>query len=240
MMSPQTWQSTTSRSLRLRRPARAAPACAPASACCCISNITDGARSSGGRSMRRRRSGSSPPRRRAASAAARSPTVRIPSASRFVGRQVLDREPPEDVVDEARREPDVGVVGHARGLEAHVREHLDERLERHAVLEAVAHRDRERVHDAGERRALLRDLEEQLAGATVFVLADRHVAVAVGDPERERLGCARARQLLANRLLHDHGLDDALDLLLRRSTPSVESPAFFCVDSGWPTLQLSR
>ena len=83
--------------------------------------------------------------------------------------------------------------------------------QRHAVLQAVAHRDREAVHDAGERRALLRDLEEHLAGAAVLELADRHVAVAVGDPERERLRRPHPRQLLADRLLHDHVLDDALD-----------------------------
>ena len=159
----------------------------------------------------------------------RSPTVRMPIASRFSNGEVRDREPAEDVVDEARREPDVGIVGHARGLEAHVREHLDERLERHAVLQAVAHRDRERVHDAGEGRALLGDLEEHLAGTAVVVLADRHVAVAVGDPERERLGAsAGARQLLAHRLLHDDRLDDALDLAgssARRRRPSSASTA---------------
>ena len=130
--------------------------------------------------------------------------------------QVLDRELAEDVVDEAGGDPDVGVVGHARGLEAHVGEHVDERLERHAVLQAVAHRDRERVHDPREGGALLRDLQEHLTRAAVFVLADRRVAVAVGDPERERLRVARARQLLAHRLLHDDVLDDPLDQLRGR------------------------
>src|SRR4029078_2172187 len=38
------------------------------------------------------------------------------------------------------------------------------------------------------------------------------VPVPAGDSERERLRRARARQLLANGLLHDHGLNDAFDL----------------------------
>src|SRR5581483_7656534 len=38
-------------------------------------------------------------------------------------------------------------------------------------------------------------------------------AVTVGHPERERLRRARARQLLADRLLDDDRLDDPLDLL---------------------------
>ena len=101
----------------------------------------DGARSSGGRSIdvaRRRRLLDAGQRRRS-----RSPTVQIPSASRF-DRHVLDRQPAEDVVDEARREPDVGVVGHAHGLEAHVREHVDKGPQRHAVLQPVARRSRTR------------------------------------------------------------------------------------------------
>ncbi len=79
----------------------------------------------------------------------------------------------------------------------------------------MAHRDRERVHDPGERRALLRDLEEHLTGTAVLVLTDRRVPVAVGDPERERLRVAHPRQLLAHRLLHDDVLDDAFDLRRR-------------------------
>ena len=54
---------------------------------------------------------------------------------------VLDDETPEDVVDEAGGDAQVGVVGHARGLEAHVGERLDERLERHAVLQAHGSRE---------------------------------------------------------------------------------------------------
>ena len=74
----------------------------------------------------------------------RSPIVRMPMLVALVVGQVLHRELAEDVVDEARGDPDVGVVGHAGGLEAHVRELLDERPQRHAVLQPMAHRDRER------------------------------------------------------------------------------------------------
>ncbi len=128
--------------------------------------------------------------------------------------EVLDGESPEDVVDQAGGKPDVGIVGHARRLEAHVGEHVHERLEGHAVLEAVAHRDGEGVHDSRQCGALLGDLQEDLAGATVFELSDGDIAVAVGDPERERLGVAALRKLLANRFLDDDRLDDPLDSTL--------------------------
>ena len=119
----------------------------------------------------------------------------------LVDGQVLHRQPTEDVVDEARGEPELAVVGHPGGLEAHVRELLDERPQRHAELQAERHRDREAVHDPGQGRALLGDLEEELARPPVLELADRHVPVAVGDPERERLRVALLRQLLPDRLL---------------------------------------
>src|SRR6266508_404955 len=57
--------------------------------------------------------------------------------------QVVDGQPAGDVVDQALGDADVGVVGDAVGLEDHVGElgHVD--LERHAVLQAHADRDRE-------------------------------------------------------------------------------------------------
>ena len=135
----------------------------------------------------------------------------------FLVGEVLHRQAPEDVVHQARSQPDLGIVGDPRRLEAHVGEHVHEGLERHAVLEAVRHRDGEGVHDPGQRRALLGHLEEDLAGPPVLELADDHVAVAVGHPERERLGVAPPGQLLADGLLEHDRLDDPLDLGLDRS-----------------------
>ena len=60
-----------------------------------------------------RASPSSPPPRPAPSLV-RSSIERIPSASRCLGRQVVERQPAEHVVHDRGREPDVGVVRHAR------------------------------------------------------------------------------------------------------------------------------
>ena len=169
----------------------------------------------------------------------RSPVVSTPISDPLLVGQVLDGELAEQVVDEAGGDAQVGVVGHARGLEPTVRERLDERTQRHAVLQTVAHRDRERVHDPRERGALLRHVEEELTGTAVLVLGDGREPAAVGDPERERLRVARARQLLAHRLLHDDVLDDPLDLSVSAAR-SLADVAFFCVASGCATLQLSR
>ena len=121
-------------------------------------------------------------------------------------RQVVDGEAAEDVVDERRGETKLAVVGEAGGLELHVRVLPHVGRQRHAVLQAEADRDREGVHDPGEGRALLRDLDEHLTRPAVVVLADGDVALAVGDPERERARPAPAGQPLTDRLLHDHDL----------------------------------
>ena len=137
-----------------------------------------------------------------------------------------------------------GIVGHAGRLEAHAGERLDEGAQRHAVLQAVADRDGEGVHDPGEGRALLRDPEEDLAGPAVVVLADGDEALAVGHPELEGAAPAGPGQLLADRHLDDL-LDDLLDHLgddLRRgaaAAPPRRRPSWPST-SGWATLQLSR
>ena len=128
----------------------------------------------------------------------------------LLGRQVLERHATEQVVHEGVGDADVGIVGHAGGLEAHAGERLDEAAQRHAVLEAVAHRDGEGVHDAGEGGTLLGHPHEDLAGATVLVLTDGDETLAVGDAELEGSRHAGAGELLADRLVDD-ALDDALD-----------------------------
>ena len=116
---------------------------------------------------------------------------------------VLDRQTAEEVVHDRRGEADVGIVGHARWLEPHVGERLDERPQRHPVLEAVADRLRKGIHHARHRRALLRHGEEDLTGLAVVVLADRGETLAVGDAELERATPTGSRHLLADRLVHD-------------------------------------
>jgi site-specific DNA recombinase len=120
--------------------------------------------------------------------------VRLRQAGSHLGRQdsdlllVLGREellahPAEDVVDDRLRDSDVGVVRHPARLEAHVGELRDVDLERHAVLEAERDRDHERVHQARQRRALLGDVHEDVAGGAVLVEADVDVALVVADAE---------------------------------------------------------
>ena len=139
----------------------------------------------------------------------------------LVGGEVLHRQAPEQVVHHRGGEADLRVVGHPRRLEAHVRERLDERAQRHAVLQPVGDRLGKGVHDAGERRALLGHREEHLAGTTVVVLADGDEALAVGDAELERAPAPALRQLLAHRAVDDL-LDDPLDHALDRAQPACQ------------------
>src|SRR5665809_75735 len=50
--------------------------------------------------------------------------------------QVIDRQRPENVVENRRRDTEVGIVGHTRGLEPSVDELLDVSRQGHAVLQA--------------------------------------------------------------------------------------------------------
>ena len=77
------------------------------------------------------------------------------------------------------------------------------RRQRHTVLETQADRDREGVHDPGQRRALLRHLDEDLARTPVLVLADGDVSLAVGHSEGEGARLASLGQALSHRTDHD-------------------------------------
>src|SRR5207244_5361400 len=68
-------------------------------------------------------------------------------------------------------------------LEAHVRELRAIHLERHAVLQAEGYADHEAVHQARERRAFLRDVDEDVAGRPVLEQADVDVALVLADAE---------------------------------------------------------
>ena len=144
----------------------------------------------------------------------------------------------------------LGVVGDPGRLEAHVRVLADIRRERHAVLESEADGDRKGVHDPSEGRTLLGDLHEHLSRTTVVVLADRHIAFAVGHPERERARPAPAWKSLSH-CSDDHVCtvaaprrepsrvarsgQQARDHVPRRRDPGgARSPvvSFFVVESG--------
>ena len=127
---------------------------------------------------------------------------------RVVEVEVVQRQAAEDVVHDRLRHPHVGVVGQAGRLEAQVGELRDEGLQRHAVLQADRDRDREGVHHAGQGRALLAELEEDLAELAVVVGAGGQVALGAADGERRGLRGAALRQALADRAVLDDLLDD--------------------------------
>ena len=123
--------------------------------------------------------------------------------------QVVQCEATEHVVHQRLGHPHVGVVGETGRLEAQVGELRDVGLQRHAVLQADADRDRERVHHAGQGRALLAELEEDLAQLAVVVGTGGHVALGATHGEGGGARDARLRQALAGR-----GVDDLLHDLL--------------------------
>src|SRR5258708_27561 len=87
----------------------------------------------------------------------------------------------------------------AGGLEPRVDEFVDQRLERHAVLQAYGNRKREAVHEAGKRRAFLGHLNENFAGLSGLVHADGDVAFVSADGKFVRDGRALAWHLSAER-----------------------------------------
>ena len=122
--------------------------------------------------------------------------------------EVVEGQTTEDVVHDRLRHAHVRVVRQTGRLEAQVGELLDEGLERHAVLQADRDGDREGVHHAGQGRALLAELEEDLAELRVVVGAGREVALGATDGERGRLRGAALGQTATDRAV----LDDLLDL----------------------------
>ena len=116
-------------------------------------------------------------------------------------------------------------------LEAHVGELRDVHLERHAVLEAERDGDHERVHQAGEGRALLGDVDEDVARRAVVEDADVDVALVLADAELAADLGAVVRQAPAAR----RGDAPAAPTVRAAPWPFSALP-----DSGWATLQLSR
>src|SRR5437588_5887635 len=118
-------------------------------------------------------------------------------------RQEALAEPAEDVVDDRLRGADVGVVRQAARLEAHVTELRDVDLRRHSVLKTHRDGEAERVHQACHRRAVLGDVDEDVARAAVVVQTDVDVALVVTDLELAADLGAVERQSLP--LVHLHG-----------------------------------
>src|SRR5207247_151331 len=74
-------------------------------------------------------------------------------------------------------------LGEPGRFEAHMAELAHQHFERHAVLQGHGRQDAEGIHEAGDRAAFLRDLDEQLAGRAVVVEADVDVAFLAADIE---------------------------------------------------------
>ena len=77
---------------------------------------------------------------------------------------------------------------------------VHEGLQRHAVLQRVGDRLRERVGEARDRRAFLRHHEEDFARLSILEEADRDVALVALDVELVRDRVPLVRQLAADRL----------------------------------------
>ena len=107
-------------------------------------------------------------------------------------------------------------------------------LRRDAVLEAHRDRDHQRVHQALERRPVLRDVNEDVAGRAVLVQADVDVALVVADLELAADLGAIQREAPALRLAcHQRAAGEI-------PTNGVASALSDFPDSGCATLQLSR
>src|SRR5688572_8523041 len=115
-------------------------------------------------------------------------------------------EPAEHVIDDRLGEADLRVAGPATRLETDVPELLHEVRERHAVLEQQGDARGEGIHHSRERRALLRHLDEDLAGSAVVKEPDGDVALVTFDGELVRDGVARVGETPPG----TRDLDDAL------------------------------
>ena len=105
--------------------------------------------------------------------------------------EIVRRKVPERVVEQRRGMRHRRIAFHrAGGTEPGEGERLDERLQRHAVLQPQADRDREIVHQPAERRAFLVQRDEHLAQRAVVVFAGAQVQPMAAD--RCLLGVARA------------------------------------------------
>ena len=111
----------------------------------------------------------------------------------------LRAHPAEEIVHEALRHRDVGVLRVAPRLKPGVRELLHIHFKRYAVLQAHRHGSAEGIHQAADRAAFLGHRDEQLAWAAVVVEAHGDVALVATDVELMGHAPSRVRQPLAPR-----------------------------------------
>ena len=96
----------------------------------------------------------------------------------------LAAEPAENVIRNAGRAADVGILGETARLETLVGEFLHQAFERHAVLQSNRGERADRIHQAADGAAFLRHRDEEFARHAVFEKADRDVAFVARDLER--------------------------------------------------------
>ncbi len=92
-------------------------------------------------------------------------------------------QPAEDVIHDGLGKADIGIAGPAAGLEAHVLEFFAEQAQRYAMLERDRDGEGEAVHEAGDGRAFLGHLDEELARISAGIESDGDVALVASDVE---------------------------------------------------------
>ena len=108
---------------------------------------------------------------------------------------VAHREFAEHVIEDRGRVLDRVVALHRAGrLEAGEGEGVDILLQRHAVLQAERHRDREVVDEGAQRRAFLVHVDEDLAEPAIVVFAGSDVNLMSAQPSLLRIARTAIRQ----------------------------------------------
>ena len=161
----------------------------------------------------------------------------------------LQRHPAEDVVGDGGRIADVGVLGEAGRLEAHVGEFSDQGLQGHAVLQRQAGQGADAVHQPADGGAFLGHGDEQLARLVVLEQADGEVTLVARDVELVSDGGAGVGEAAAQGLAGlggepgDFGFE-FLDAGFQRGgvrAAALSPPSLVrFVLSGWERLEPSR
>ena len=113
------------------------------------------------------------------------------------GKEFL-AEPPVDIIHDGFRHREFGIVRESRRFKPHVAELIDERFQRHAILQRHRSQNRHCVHQPGDNRALLVHAEENFARLSIIVEADVDVTFVSTDAELVRDSISLVRQPLPN------------------------------------------